>query len=184
MANKRRSSQRSPGRFNLSSFVAGIAVGCLVSILLAATAVPVLDNYQPDTLAFPEIDSLETTYEYEFPDILEASGRREGSKQPVRELVAVGDVNESADTQVQQESIESYLLQAGSFEQQRHAEVFRATLMLRGYKASTTVVEIPGIGPRYRVVIGPYPSQVEAESAISQLKSEQVDAMLLGIRET
>ena len=143
-----------------------------------------LDSYQPDTVAFPDIDTSPAQYEYEFPDILESAREREPSEAPVRELVTVEDTVEPATEQPPEPPIESFLLQAGSFEQQRHADVFRASLVLRGYPAKTTMVEIPGIGPRYRVVVGPFPSQAEAEAAIERLGSEEVNAILLGIRGT
>ncbi len=168
----------------MPSFVAGIVVGCLASILVAATAVPVLDNYQPDTIGFPNLDASPVEYEYEFPDILESAGKRMASEKPVRELVSI---DESSNERVQQDEtppIESFLLQVGSFELRRHADVFRASLMLRGYNAATKAIEVPEIGPRFRVVVGPYASKKDAETAIQQLKTEQVDAILLGIRET
>lgn len=143
-----------------------------------------LDNYQPDTVAFPDIDTSPVEYEYEFPDILESARDRDQSVASVRELVTVEETVEPTTEQPPEPSIESFLLQAGSFEQQRHADVFRASLVLRGYEAKTTAVEIPGIGPRYRVVVGPFPSQAEAEAAIERLGAEQVDAILLGIRGT
>lgn len=184
MASKKRGQSRSSGRFSTTSFIAGIVVGCLSSILVAAWAFPLLDNYQPDTASFPQIDSSADSFEYQFPDILEASGNQEPSEKPVRELVNVADPAQSTTSSEQTKEIESYMLQAGSFENQRQADMFRATLMLRGFNAKTKMVEIPQIGPRYRVIIGPYASQDEANAAITQLKTEQVDAVLLGIRDT
>ena len=183
MASRSRSKSRSSGGFSLTNFIAGFVVGCLALILVAAIVVPVLDDYQPDTVAFPEIDSAPATYEYEFPDILEASTDREPSGTPVRELVTVEETDDAATVQAAESPIEGFLLQAGSFEQQRHADVFRASLMLKGYQAKTTAVDIPAIGSRYRVVVGPFTTQADAEATIEQLKSEQVQAILLGIRE-
>ncbi|MCY4095164.1 MAG: SPOR domain-containing protein [Gammaproteobacteria bacterium] len=184
LAGKARSRTRSTGGFSLTNFVAGFVVGCLALILVAAVGVPMLDDYQPDTVAFPDIDTSAVQYEYEFPDILESTREREPSEVPVRELVTVEETDETAPVQTVAPPIESFLLQAGSFEQQRHADVFRASLVLRGYQAKTTAVDVPGIGPRYRVVVGPFPSQAEAQAAIDRLDSEQVRAILLGIRET
>lgn len=184
LASKARSKTRSSGGFSLTNFVAGFVVGCLALILVAAVGVPMLDDYQPDTVAFPDIDTSAVQYEYEFPDILESTREREPSEAPVRELVTVEEADEATPEQTVAPPIESFLLQAGSFEQQRHADVFRASLVLRGYQAKTTAVDVPGIGPRYRVVVGPFPSQAEAQAAIDRLGSEQVKAILLGIRET
>ncbi|MCY4130697.1 MAG: SPOR domain-containing protein [Gammaproteobacteria bacterium] len=184
MASKARSRSRGAGGFSLTNFIAGFVVGCLALILVAAVGVPMLDDYQPDTVAFPDIDTSPVQYEYEFPDILESTQEREPSETPVRELVTVEETSESTPKQTVEPSIESFLLQAGSFEQQRHADVFRASLVLRGYQAKTTAVEVPGIGSRYRVVVGPFPSQAEAQAAIERLGSEQVEAILLGIRES
>lgn len=184
MASKSRSKSRRSGGFSLTNFVAGFVVGCLALIFVAAVGVPMLDNYQPDTVAFPDIDTSPVQYEYEFPDILESTREREPSEAPVRELVTVEEVVETTTQPTPEPAIESFLLQAGSFEQQRHADVFRASLVLRGYQAKTTAVEVPGIGERYRVVVGPFSSQAEAQAAIERLGSEQVDAILLGIRET
>lgn len=184
MASKARSRYRSSGGFSLTNFVAGFVVGCLALILVAAVGVPMLDDYQPDTVAFPDIDTSAVQYEYEFPDILESTKEREPSEAPVRELVTVEETDETTPEQTVAPPIESFLLQAGSFEQQRHADVFRASLVLRGFQAKTTAVDVPGIGPRYRVVVGPFSSQAEAQAAIDRLGSEQVRAILLGIRET
>ena len=187
MATKSKAKSRRSGGFSLTSFVAGFVVGCLVLILVAAVTFPILDEYQPDTAAFPDIDASPAQYEYEFPDILESTRQHSASAAPVQELVAVEEQPESTSEQASspaEPTIESFLLQAGSFEQQRHADVFRASLMLRGYQAKTTVIDVPELGARYRVVIGPYGTQAEAEQAISQLANENVDAILLGVRGT
>ena len=155
-------------------------MGCLTSIVVAATAIPVLDDYKPDTSTFPEIKDDTQTYDYQFPELLEASGSKADASKPVAtatEAIAITELKNQLDDENQ---FSGYMLQAGSFEQKDRADVFRAALMLRGYQAKTSEIEIINVGTRFRVVIGPYPTEQAAKSAITQLRGEQVESMLLG----
>ena len=183
MAKTKQKSTRSPSRFNFSSFVAGIVVGCLASIVVAATAIPILDDYQPDTTAFPKLKETAETYEYEFPTLL---GSNETATTGVKAPKPTSDTSTPPRREPQrvEQPQTGYLLQAGSFEERDRADAFRAALMLRGYQAKTTVSQIQNIGTRFRVVIGPYESQSEADAAISRLRDEQVNAIVVGDLDT
>lgn len=184
MAKNNRKSTRTVSRFNFSSFIGGIVVGCLASIVVAATAIPILDDYQPDTVAFPEIRESERSYEYEFPTLLEADRRTPDRVESVADVPATSESATPRSSAEASQAPAGYLLQAGSFEIKDRADAFRAALMLRGYQAVTSQTNVQGVGTRFRVVIGPFKTQGEAESAISRLKEEQVDAMLLEFGET
>ena len=182
MAKKAKKSGSSP--FSFASFLAGIVVGCVASIIVAATAVPVLDDYKPDTTGFPpNIDLPPKTTEYVFPDILERGVDPSEIGDERKALVDVALDQPSAPQAEEPQAIESYLLQAGSFEQQQHADTFRAWLILRGHVADVAEVEIAGIGLRYRVLLGPFSTQEEANVVSSQLAQEDVQTRLLGIRD-
>ena len=178
----KKAKQSSTGPFSLTSFLAGIVVGCVASIIVAATAVPVLDDYKPDTAGFPpNLDLPPKTTEYVFPDLLEKGVVPE---ELGNDRTALIDVASSAPAEVENEkpqAIDGFLLQVGSFEQQQHADTFRAWLILRGHVADVAEVEISGVGIRYRVVVGPFSSQEEANIVSRQLAEEDVQSRLLGI---
>ena len=58
----------------------------------------------------------------------------------------------------------------------------RAKLLLNGYKALTTTVELPNTQKTYRVIVGPYPSRKASEKDSRSLKSNGIDALSFKIK--
>src|SRR6266566_6740235 len=62
-----------------------------------------------------------------------------------------------------------YILQAGSFETVEKADQLKAELALQGLQAYIQKVSVEGKGERHRVLLGPYHSADERDTAIQQL---------------
>ncbi len=67
-----------------------------------------------------------------------------------------------------------YLVQAGAFQNADDAEKLKAKLALAGMEANVQKAEVPGKGIWYRVRLGPYHGQAEANAAIVSLKQNGV----------
>jgi len=67
-----------------------------------------------------------------------------------------------------------YFVQAGSFQNADDAEKLKAKLALSGMEASLQKADVPGKGVWYRVRLGPYKGQAEANSAIASLKQNGI----------
>ena len=76
-----------------------------------------------------------------------------------------------------------YVLQAGSFTLESHAHAFQASLILDGFQAHTTAIELNDGRQMYRVIIGPYTERADAERDEAKLKLRNISAMLLAMRE-
>jgi hypothetical protein len=72
-----------------------------------------------------------------------------------------------------------FLLQAGSFADKDDAERLRATLALSGWNTETTTVTLSSGATRHRVIVGPFSSSQETQRAITQLRKQDVDALVL-----
>ena len=71
-----------------------------------------------------------------------------------------------------------YLLQAGAFHRAGAAERRRAELLLAGMPASTSTVGVDD-GVLYRVVVGPFGTRAESQTAMRQLRERDIVAVLL-----
>ena len=69
-------------------------------------------------------------------------------------------------------------IQAASFKRQDDAEKLRATLLLENLPARTLSTEIDG-KLWYRVVVGPFERRVEADRALTKLRSRDLPAYLV-----
>lgn len=111
---------------------------------------------------------------YEFykvlPDKAEGGAAR---KQPVAKP------QQHADTAVAKPPVKAadntpYFVQAGSFQNADDAEKLKAKLALSGMEASLQKADVPGKGVWYRVRLGPYQGQAEANAAIASLKQNGI----------
>ncbi len=75
-----------------------------------------------------------------------------------------------------------YILQVGSFTQQRAAEQLRAQLALMGIYAEIQRVVINGRDARHRVRIGPYQNSAQMEDTRLRLRENDLDFMVLRLR--
>lgn len=71
-----------------------------------------------------------------------------------------------------------YLLQAAAFRSSEDAERLRANLLMLNLPAETGRVDIAS-GTWYRVIVGPYDSQVKAERALTRLRENNLSALLV-----
>ncbi len=72
-----------------------------------------------------------------------------------------------------------FLLQAGSFTNKEDAERLRATLMQSGWNTETATVTLSNGATRHRVIVGPFSSSQDTQRAITQLRKQDVDALVL-----
>jgi len=67
-----------------------------------------------------------------------------------------------------------YFVQAGSFQNADDAEKLKAKLALSGMEAAVQKADVPDKGVWYRVRLGPYKGQAEANTAIANLKQNGI----------
>ena len=112
-------------------------------------------------IATPEI-------EFEFPTILEKREVEKISEKNYDQLEA--DISES-------EVYEIYILQVGSFKNQKSADTLKATLAFSGLSSYIQKKDILGKGISYRVLIGPFEDVKELEKAKKILSSNNVNSI-------
>lgn len=84
------------------------------------------------------------------------------------------DVNASAAGNVGR-----YLIQAGTFREERHADTLRARLALLGLSAQTETLAGNGTLARHRVRVGPIDGRQEANRLMARLRDNEINAILL-----
>ena len=94
--------------------------------------------------------------EFEFPTILEKREVEKIAEKNYDQLEA--DISES-------EVYEIYILQVGSFKNQKSADTLKATLAFSGLSSYIQKKDILGKGISYRVLIGPFEDVKELEKA-------------------
>ena len=106
--------------------------------------------------------------EFEFPTILEKREVEKIAEKNYDQLEA--DVSES-------EVYEIYILQVGSFKNQKSADTLKATLAFSGLSSYIQKKDILGKGISYRVLIGPFEDVKELEKAKKILSSNNVNSI-------
>ena len=112
-------------------------------------------------IATPEI-------EFEFPTILEKREVEKIAEKNYDQLEA--DISESV-------VYEIYILQVGSFKNQKSADTLKATLAFSGLSSYIQKKDILGKGISYRVLIGPFEDVKELEKAKKILSSNNVNSI-------
>ena len=112
-------------------------------------------------IATPEI-------EFEFPTILEKREVEKIAEKNYDQLEA--DISES-------EVYEIYILQVGSFKNQKSADTLKATLAFSGLSSYIQKKDILGKGISYRVLIGPFEDVKELEKAKKILSSNNINSI-------
>ena len=107
---------------------------------------------------------------FQFPDLL--SGKTDGTTPPAKSP----DAAKTTDAAKSVEAPAGFYLMAGSFQKPSDAEAQKANLALIGFDAS---VQKAVIGEKvwYRVKIGPFKRQDDANRARNELKENGVDAV-------
>jgi hypothetical protein len=72
-----------------------------------------------------------------------------------------------------------FLLQAGSFTNKEDADRLRATLSQSGWNTETATVTLSSGATRHRVIVGPFSSSQDTQRAITELRKQDVDALVL-----
>ena len=72
-----------------------------------------------------------------------------------------------------------FLLQAGSFTNASDADKLRATLQSQGLNTATTTVTLSNGVVRHRVIVGPFNTSAETQRALTQLRAQNIEALVL-----
>jgi cell division protein FtsN len=107
--------------------------------------------------------------QYEFYRVLPDKSEGGAARKPA--IAAKPPVNQQPAKAVDSTS---YFVQAGSFQNADDAEKLKAKLALTGMEASVQKADVPGKGVWYRVRLGPYKGQAEANSTIASLKENGI----------
>jgi cell division protein FtsN len=129
----------------------------------------------------PAASAVVETQRYEFykvlPDKAEGgTAHRQPAAQPAPKQAVSQPAAKPAVSQPATKPADStpFLVQAGAFQNVDDAEKLKAKLALAGMEASVQKADVPGKGVWYRVRLGPYNGQAEANAAIASLKQNGV----------
>jgi cell division protein FtsN len=174
-ANGQRHKRESRGRprqrqsaFHLGSFGAGIALG--IAFTLAGALLPGWWSTGATTPTTPEKQSSAAApvTQFEFFDRLPNEKLASRAPQDPERLPSAAP-NEPRE----------FLLQAGSFTNTVDAERLRATLLLMGLNTETATVTLSSGAVRHRVIVGPFASTQETQRAMTQLRDQDIEALVL-----
>lgn len=163
--NSRKSATRSSqnhaeqSRSSLQTFFIGLLVGALGMHFL-----PILLKNK-DSITEPSTEKLTEIVKptFQFPDILAGTE----IAVPNRELEAASETNMN------------YLLQVGSFINQRDAESLRVRLLLLNFKAFVEPFETDSGDNWHRVLVGPYDNEKETVAVRTKLAENDLKSLLL-----
>lgn len=111
---------------------------------------------------------------FQFPDIL--SGKTDGTTPPAKSVEGTAAKPATNAPAAAPEAPAGFYLMAGSFQKQSDAETQKANLALQGFDAS---IQKAVIGEKvwFRVKIGPFKRQDDANRARNELKEAGIDAV-------
>ena len=200
---KQRAEQKQRSSWALP-FLSGVVLGDIVVSCVYYFGVR---NFDPNTeflKAFPDVENTFPNTTFEFPERLQETdpdrvGAFSTPEEPQLDTTAplegeetttltdqeenVEGSAEKEETTQTEETITGYVLQAGAFSDKKHADSFRASLLIEGYNAYTKEISDSNLDVQYRVIVGPYDS-VEASKEDSQrLKERNVSTFLVPMRE-
>lgn len=112
----------------------------------------------PEVKPIKPMPPIEETLATAGPEPVKAvdSGQKKSAKKTVKEAVAAAD---------------NWIVQVGSFSREANAQVLRDKLKSSGYAAYLESAK-SGVGPVYRVRIGPVKSRAEAEELVGKLSKQ------------
>lgn len=186
----------------------GLTFGLVISVLIASLGNRHLKIDEDFLKTFPDIEKVFPNTRFEFPDRLEttnpdlvgshrtdesesASNAPDDAEFSSENTIGNVDTNASVFEGVESKpnedredpSVTGYVLQAGAFSERRHAEAFRASLLLEGYNAYTTEHPDEKALARYRVIVGPYQTRQESNEDVARLRQRNVSAFLVPLTE-
>jgi cell division protein FtsN len=172
----------------LVGFLAGLAVAAIIAVYFLKTPMPFLDkgrdkptNGAPNLAesakqpAKTQEAKAETKPRFDFYRILPGQEEPVTDKQ-VREAVRQA---EKTGTGIK----ETYLLQAGSFQNPADADNLKAKLALLGVEASVEPANLAEKGVWYRVRIGPYTRLEEINRVRQQMVENGIEVSLVRIKD-
>ena len=111
---------------------------------------------------------------FQFPDIL--SGKTDGTTPPAKSADSAATKPAANAPAAAPEAPQGFYLMAGSFQKQSDAEAQKANLALQGFDAS---IQKGVVGEKvwFRVKIGPFKRQDDANRARNELKEAGIDAV-------
>ena len=185
----------------------GLTFGLVISVLIASLGNRHLKIDEDFLKTFPDIEKVFPNTRFEFPDRLENTNPdRVGSDRndsvgvnlstpaesdPISDetLGSENEVatflgNEGSEQDLEEDpNVTGYVLQAGAFSERRHAEAFRASLLLEGYDAYTTEHPDENALARFRVIVGPYETRQASNEDVARLRQRNVSAFLVPLTE-
>ena len=167
--NNRPKNKTSHGLLHTPSFIFGGLVGAAL-VLLGAYGPELLEEswlkVSPQAVAREDAPT-EPEVTFKFPELLKDADW-ESDTTPY-----------SADLPANQSDTPSeYLIQAASFRDPDDAETLRAELLLQDFPVSMSRVALAD-GNWYRVTVGPFESATGAQRAITKLRSQALNAILI-----
>ena len=160
---KRRTPTKSKLTFHAPSFSSGALVGAVV-VLVAAYAPEMIGTSTPtpnNAVATKET----ATISFEFPHILKNN-----------EVAANPDTYSAPPVSTDKAKV--YRIQVASFRKEDDANMLRAKLLLTDLPSTIEASEISG-ETWYRVVVGPFTKEVDADRAMTRLRQQNFSAIRL-----
>lgn len=185
-------------------FLSGIVLGAILVSCVYYFGVRTFDPNTEFLKTFPDVEKTFPNTTFEFPERLqETDPDRVGAipepQEPHVESVAPqeDDIATTPTEEVQsttnaivkdvtaesEETVTGYVLQAGAFTDKKHADSFRASLLIEGYNAYTTQISDENLDVQYRVIVGPYDSVEASQEDSQRLKERNVSTFVVPMRE-
>lgn len=185
-------------------FFSGIVIG---AILVSCVYYFGVRNFDPDTeflKTFPDVENTFPNIKFEFPERLqETDPARVGAEpEPAEPQVEPADSTNADDIPEMENqdevvvestvideptedetSITGYVLQAGAFADKKHADSFRASLLIDGYNAFTKQTSDVDSVVQFRVIVGPYETIEESQEDSERLKERNISTFVVPMRE-
>lgn len=160
--------RRHQSAFHMGSFGAGIVLG--IAFTLAGALLPGMWSGSTTQVPTPRADSVDPVpvTRFEFFERLPSEMVSKGTSN-------AGDVAPIAPPNEPRE----FLLQAGSFTNSVDADRLRATLLSTGLNTETATVTLSSGAIRHRVIVGPFASALETQRAMSALRDQDIEPLVL-----
>ncbi len=194
---------------NLLSFLSGLSIGLLVAFIVFLRY-QLVEPGTPREVASPaaedrvQTDEQKPELKFEFYDTLRnkkvnisewVAGNKDSPEDDVGEKMnetrGQDESQESGDSPEQfaarqrdvKDDVYGYILQVGSFRDFSSADKIKAELAFLGIFADIQRVMLNGQDVRHRVRLGPYKTMDEMKDISSRLEDNQIEFMLLELRE-
>ena len=163
-------------------FLLGLGAAAAIAIYFFKTPVPFLNKAKPAEKPAPGLTDMskagkpeDAKPRFDFYRILPGQEEAVTDQQMKQAAQAAAKAGALAK--------DTYILQAGAFQNPADADNLKARLALLGQEASVEPTNLPDKGVWYRVRLGPYTSVDEINRVRSQLAQNGVDASVVKIRD-